>query len=97
LRTDFVNNVDKIVSHFGLLEQLKKLKEEVGELFEAVISGNNLHTLEELADVKVVLLGIDRAVAFDDNSKYRVLETMQSKVDRTLNRIESGYYEKRGK
>lgn len=42
----------------GRIVQLDKLKEEVRELCDAILSGDKVHASEEAADVLVVVLGI---------------------------------------
>lgn len=95
----------EIFNHFGVRTQMKKLNEECYELLEAIdlyedVKGDysqpealfmfRQHVIEEMGDLLNVLKGF----AF----KYKILEneiaySMSKKVDRTLERIKSGYYE----
>ena len=85
------NDYKKIIEHYGVRQQLKKLSEEVYELQEAIIDlpcdangWNNEHITEEIADVMVLLK------QFEDYFKITpemIAEIMVKKVDRTLNRI----------
>ena len=98
----------KILEHFGVNNQQRKLQEEVFELQEAItthelkktveyeiplteIIGTKEHITEELADIEVILLQIKEFYRIDGNE---ILKTMKNKIKRTLDRIESGYYEK---
>lgn len=54
------NDLESIIEHYGVRQQIKKLSEEVFELQEAVIDcewdidGRTDHVAEELADVMVL-------------------------------------------
>lgn len=80
----------KIYNHFGQETQMKKLIEEANELAEAVKSGNTDHIAEEIADLMVLIEQI--MIAFPILSN-RVNSEFSYKIERTLDRIESGYYE----
>lgn len=81
----------KIYNHFGRDAQLEKLREEVEEFIEAVKSGNKEHAAEEAGDILTVLFG---AVNGEELDVDTVIGTIGVKADRTLERMESGYYEK---
>lgn len=98
----------KIIEHFGVNNQQRKLQEEVFELQEVITQKeypalarnkkpNELESLEkeriteEIADIEVILLQIKEFYRIDGNE---ILKTMKNKIKRTLDRIESGYYEK---
>ena len=50
------NRYQKIIEHYGINNQLKKLSEEVYELQESILEQHNTeHVLEEYADVEVIL------------------------------------------
>lgn len=97
----------KIIEHFGINNQQRKLQEEVFELNEAITQKeypalaknkkpNELEIFEkeriteEIADIEVILLQIKELYHIDGNE---ILKTMKNKIKRTLDRIESGYYE----
>ena len=93
----------QIIEHFGINNQQRKLQEEVFELNEAVIQAeefkkfndrynifNKMNITEEIADIEVILLQIKEYYHIDGNE---ILKTMKNKIKRTLERIESGYYE----
>ena len=81
----------KILLHFGLEHQLEKLKEEVDELIEAIKENNREHIIEETADVQNVL---NQFKALYEITDFNLVPVMEFKRDRTINRIESGYYER---
>ena len=80
----------KIFSHFGLRKQLKKLSEECYELIEAMLDNDKEHIIEEIADVQVLLNQFKELYKIYDDE---IVEIMEHKIDRTLDRIEEGYYE----
>lgn len=80
----------KIYNHFGQEKQLEKLREEVEELIEAVKSGNREHMIEETADVLVL---INQITNKEEIHSYDTMPVFRQKIDRTLKRIETKYYE----
>lgn len=90
------SNYKKIIEHYGVRHQLKKLSEEVFELQEAVIDlqdfttcGNadthrNQHVVEEIADVFVILRQL---VMQFDIAENDIEDMADYKVKRTLERI----------
>ncbi len=91
----YEEKVKQIFETFGYAEQRRKLVEEVNEfndevlLFEKGI-GNIEKLEEEFRDINVVLDGFR---AFYEILKELDQEYKEFKADRTLDRIESGYYE----
>ena len=97
----------KIIEHFGVRNQMKKLNEECYELIEAIANYQDIepftaedtnfkaifknHVVEEIADCLVLINQFIEYYKIDNNN---VAKIMQEKTNRTLNRIESGYYEK---
>lgn len=98
-----------IINHFGYRNQMKKLNEEVFEFLEAVDAyedelafrlindkvGENLlrdAMVEEVGDVLVLLT---QFIAKYKIEKEELDVYMDYKLDRTLNRIKSGYYDKK--
>ena len=90
----------KIVNHYGVSNQLKKLSEEIFELQESVIDAEYNryvgvirkpgekaieHIEEEYADVCVVLEQIKAYYNLDND---RIINIMKQKIDRQLGRIE---------
>lgn len=97
-----------IMEHFGYRNQMKKLNEEVFEFLEAVDSyedelafhligdkvGENLlreSVVEEMGDVLILLTEF---IAKYEIGKEELDEVMDYKLDRTINRINSGYYDR---
>ena len=78
-----------ILNHYGITEQVAKLKEECRELIEAsdgYINGTDskAHFLEEIADVEVML----DQMKLHFNAQDRVDEIKRFKVKRQLGRME---------
>ena len=89
-----MNDFRFITKHFGHANQFvggnSKLAEEMGELLEAIQSGDHEHILDELADVETLLIQLRIHYGMDGT---KVACKITEKVKRTLDRIESGYYE----
>ena len=89
----------KIINHFGLRNQLKKLNEECYELIEAINeyeddnarNGTKENIIEEMADVMVLLRQFQEYYNITD---IDIAFKMLYKTNRTIERIESGYYER---
>lgn len=82
----------QIHKYYGTENQLEKLKEELNELYEAVVDfqenqseANRNHLAEELADVEIVSKQVKSAVAGDE----LVNQFIQYKLNRQLKRIEN--------
>lgn len=88
----------KILQHYGINTEIKKLGEECWELHEAVISQleyQNIigktskvhieHIEEEVADILVVLMHI---INFFELEKENLKKIQSYKLDRTLKRLE---------
>ena len=75
----------KIIKKHGISNQLKKLSEEVFELQEAIIDGNERlkHITEEFADVMVLLNQIKEVYKLDENE---IKNIMKLKIDRQCER-----------
>ena len=97
----------KIIEHFGVNNQQRKLQEEIFELQEAItthelkksveyeiplneIIGTKEHIIEEIADICVILR---QFMEYYDITQDEISDRMINKINRTLERIESGYYE----
>ena len=109
----------KIIEHFGVNNQQRKLQEEVFELNEAITKHENKNPIitaidtlnkvanningkeykmlsienikEEIADICVILR---QFMKYYDITQDEISDRMANKINRTLERIESGYYEK---
>lgn len=94
----------KIIEHFGVNNQQRKLQEEVFELQEAIMDYKYVevyknspaeiyqkeHIAEEIVDVMILLKQFFYYYQFDEDTMLKIEE---NKINRTLERIESGYYE----
>lgn len=98
----------KIVEHFGINNQQRKLEEEIFELEEAItinqlketveyeiplteIVGTREHIAEEIADVMLLL---EQFKVYYGITSEEITNLFWNKVARTLQRIETGHYEK---
>ncbi len=80
----------KIINHYGINNQQRKLEEEVFELQEAIIKYENNCNLtresikEEIADVSVLLQQISEYydISFED-----IYPIMKNKINRTMGRM----------
>ena len=94
-----------IINHFGYRNQMKKLNEETYELLEAIdnyedgLSNDNVeelnmlrgHIIEEMGDVLILLTEF---IGKYDIKKPELDVIMDYKINRTLERIDTGYYDK---
>ena len=87
-----------IFYHYGIFNQMKKLNEECYELIEAIndfiyeekdekLPERYDHVLEEFADVMVIL---EQFKAHYEMNNDKIMEIMEKKIDRQLERIEKG-------
>lgn len=86
----------KITKHFGIETELTKLSEEVGELLNECYKRHFVdpeagEIEDELADVFVILGQIALYFNADMN---KVKEITNIKTDRTVQRIDEGWYDK---
>ena len=89
----------KIFEHFGWENQRRKLTEEVNELNDEILLfekgiGNIKDLKEELADCYILLKQFKETYEITDEEL--ILE-IRAKLNRTQERIESGYYEGKNK
>lgn len=81
-----MNRYKKIINHYGVNAQLKKLSEEVYEFEEAVLEKHDKkHITEEIADILVILQQFKEKYNIDLTEINKV---MRYKVDRQIRRIE---------
>lgn len=93
--------IKEIADNFGLVTQQLKLIEELGELTKEIskdiANGREIsdETTSEIADVNILINQILYLSSNKDyNSKEKLKEHIEYKLQRTLRRIEEGYYEK---
>lgn len=96
----------KIINNYGINNQLRKFTEEYFELTEAIINAENNRLIgisnepskiaienitQEIADCMVL---IEQFKLYYGITSEEITNIFWNKVARTLERIESGYYEK---
>ena len=86
----------KIFNNFGSKTQRKKLCEEFMELQDELFyiydfGDDRENLLSEVADVLILVLQFAYEYGYDNEE---IVKQMKYKINRTLERIESGYYEK---
>lgn len=80
----------KILTHFGIKNQLRKFNEESYELIEAIYQNDRKLIIEEMGDV---LFLINQFKALYEITDDDLVPIMEFKRNRTLERIETKYYE----
>lgn len=81
-----MNRYLKIIEHYGVNAQLKKLNEEVYEFEESVLEKHDKeHITEEIADIFVILQQFKEKYNID---LAEINKVMQYKVDRQIKRME---------
>ena len=80
----YKEKLKKIFQYHGLSTQLKKLSEEVFELQEAILTGNNSADItKEFADVMVILCQIREIYNLDEEE---IKDAMKYKINRQCER-----------
>lgn len=86
-------DVTKIINHFGIRNQINKLIEEIAELAIELedfdTDDNHAGLIDEFADVKLLIKQIEQHLEIEKQVGARFFE----KYNRTLDRIDTGYYE----
>lgn len=101
------NKLLEIINHFGIDNQLKKLNEECYELIEAIrdyedmymkcdcdsqyLKNEKKHLTEELSDCLILLNQFKNYYKITDEELNNMIN---HKIQRTLERIKNGYYNK---
>lgn len=78
-------NCQRILRHYGIESQKRKLQEECAELIRAVARNDEANMLEEMADVSILLEQFKTVL---DYSK-KIEAVKDEKIKRTLKRIET--------
>lgn len=93
--------IKEIADTFKIRNQQLKLIEELGELTREILkdiaNGRKISddTISEITDVNILINQILYLSSNKDyNSKEKLKEHIEYKLQRTLKRIEEGYYEK---
>lgn len=84
----------KIFNYFGYENQRRKMNEEMQELNDAILlyetgNGDINNVIEEIGDLFNVINGF---MEFYEITHDEVENIMKHKLDRTIERIDSGYY-----
>lgn len=85
----------EIADNFGLEKQVLKLIEECSELIRSlamdVAKGKEISedTISEIADVNILI----NQILYLSNSKDKLKQQIEFKLERTIKRIKEGYYE----
>lgn len=85
----------EIADNFGLEKQVLKLIEECSELIRSlamdVAKGKKISedTISEIADVNILI----NQILYLSNSKDKLKQQIEFKLERTIKRIKEGYYE----
>ena len=80
----------KIINHFGRFNQKYiKTTEELGELIEAINKVDDKGIFEEMCDCLVMF---DQLKLIQGWTDEEIEKQKKSKINRTIERIESGYY-----
>lgn len=98
-----IERANKVISKFGLKNQIKKFNEESYELQEVLIYANallrvgDIDTLKdditsEIADVLFLLI---QFIEYFDIKDFDILDKLVYKSERTLNRMDEGYYDEK--
>lgn len=88
----------KIIEHFGVKRQREYLGREYQELQDEIykfLNGESEDILTEIVDVLVLTLQFMAKASYSfEHLEENIKRELKFKVQRTLERIESGYYEK---
>ena len=80
-----------IFNTYGKSQQASKLLEEVGEFIETIMNEDKENMVQEIADV---LNMVEQFMYYYDIDIRDVIEIKHQKIDRTISRIEEGYYDR---
>ena len=98
-----IERANKVISKFGLKNQIKKFNEESYELQEVLIYANallrvgDIDTLKEdiTSEIADVLFLLIQFIEYFDIKDFDILDKLVYKSERTLNRMEAGYYDEK--
>ena len=88
------NKLNRIFNFYGKKHQLHKLIEEMAELITAIEKEDKENTIEELADVWVLMLQIKLNMSNKETNKFNqaVIEKIDRQIERINEKIASKYY-----
>lgn len=96
-----IERANKVISKFGLENQIKKFNEESYELQEALIKANlQLSKIDDLreditSEIADVLFLLIQFIDYFNIKDLDILDKLVYKSERTLDRMEEGYYDKK--
>lgn len=96
-----IERANKVISKFGLENQIKKFNEESYELQEALIKANlQLSEIDDLreditSEIADVLFLLIQFIDYFNIKDLDILDKLVYKSERTLDRMEEGYYDKK--
>ena len=98
-----IERANKVMSKFGLENQIKKFNEESYELQEALMKATALLLVSDIDDLKEditseiadVLFLLIQFIEYFDIKDFDILNNLVFKSERTLYRMEGGYYDKK--
>lgn len=98
-----IERANKVMGKFGLENQIKKFNEESYELQEALIKANSLLVISDIGDLKDditseiadVLFLLIQFIEYFDIKDFDILNELVYKSERTLYRMEAGYYDEK--
>ncbi len=81
-----MNEIKKILLHFGNKNQKKKVIEELSELIKAIIKDNRKNIIEEIADVEIMLEQLKMIYLIDF---HEIQSIKDEKIKKVLFKIKS--------
>ena len=95
-----IERANKVIGKFGLENQIKKFNEESYELQEVLIKANTLSLVSDLKDditseIADVLFLLIQFIEYFDIKDFDILNELVYKSERTLDRMEAGYYDEK--
>ena len=96
-----IERANKVISKFGLENQIKKFNEESFELQEALIKANlQLSKIDDLreditSEIADVLFLLIQFIDYFNIKDLDILDKLVYKSERSLDRMEEGYYDKK--
>ena len=100
-------NLEKIMDHFGISNQLRKFNEECFELMEAIIRSeypaiakdkkpSDLRDLEKSyieEEIADCMVLLNQFIRKYNIDTLKIQKLFEEKINRTIKRIEEGYYD----
>ena len=95
-----IERANKVIGKFGLENQIKKFNEESYELQEVLIKANTLSLISDLkeditSEIADVLFLLIQFIEYFDIKDFDILNELVYKSERTLDRMEEGYYDEK--